>query len=209
LLPTAVAGDQSQVRSCGICGGQSGTGEVFLQVLQVPLPILTPPNIPCSLALIRGWYNRLDSGPHTKWTQSHPTPRNKKKNEYISINLQNYGMTSSFWVNKILFVRFVVFTAMTMALSGATPQKTVFFKILFFCMRTTQVVTNHHFRTPDTPSKLWSFGTSCLIFRVGISFVQNTGTHLPTTWYHIQQDHDLDTIGGRVKLSLITICRGP
>jgi hypothetical protein len=42
-LPTAAARVRSQVRSCGICGGQSGTGADFLNVLRLPLPIFIPP----------------------------------------------------------------------------------------------------------------------------------------------------------------------
>jgi hypothetical protein len=42
-LPTAVDRVPSQVRSCGICGGQSGIGENFLLALRFPLPILIPP----------------------------------------------------------------------------------------------------------------------------------------------------------------------
>jgi hypothetical protein len=45
-LPTAAAWVRSQVRSCGICGGQSGTEAGFLRVLRFPLPILTPPTVP-------------------------------------------------------------------------------------------------------------------------------------------------------------------
>jgi hypothetical protein len=60
-----------------ICGGQSGTGVGFLRVLRFPLPILIPPTAPHSLSsIIRGWYSRPISGRRTKWTQSHPTPRN-------------------------------------------------------------------------------------------------------------------------------------
>jgi hypothetical protein len=47
-LPTAVARVRAQVRSCRICGGQSGTGADFLQVLQFPLSILIPPTAPHS-----------------------------------------------------------------------------------------------------------------------------------------------------------------
>jgi hypothetical protein len=45
--------------SCGICGGQSGTGAGFLQVLRFPLPIFIPPINPKSpSSIIWGWYNR-------------------------------------------------------------------------------------------------------------------------------------------------------
>jgi hypothetical protein len=36
------------VRSCGLCGGQSGSDVGFLRVLWFPLPILIPPNTPYS-----------------------------------------------------------------------------------------------------------------------------------------------------------------
>jgi hypothetical protein len=45
-LPTAAARVRSQVRSCGICGGQSGAGAGFLRVLRFTLPILIPPTTP-------------------------------------------------------------------------------------------------------------------------------------------------------------------
>jgi hypothetical protein len=45
-LPTAAARVPSQVRSCGICGEQNGTGADFLRVLRFPLPILIPPTAP-------------------------------------------------------------------------------------------------------------------------------------------------------------------
>jgi hypothetical protein len=71
LLPTVAA----QVRSCGICGGQSGIGAGFLKVIPFPLPILIPPTAPHSSSIIHGWYNRPLNGQHTKYTQSHPNPR--------------------------------------------------------------------------------------------------------------------------------------
>jgi hypothetical protein len=37
LLPTAAAPVRFQVRSCGICGGQSGTGAGFLRVIRFHL----------------------------------------------------------------------------------------------------------------------------------------------------------------------------
>jgi hypothetical protein len=37
---------RTQVRSCGICGGHSGTEEGFLLVILFPLPILIPSTVP-------------------------------------------------------------------------------------------------------------------------------------------------------------------
>jgi hypothetical protein len=70
-LPTAAARVRFQVRSCGICDEQSGTGAGFLRVLRFPLPILISPTTPHS-SVIRGWYNRPNIGGRTKWTRSHP-----------------------------------------------------------------------------------------------------------------------------------------
>jgi hypothetical protein len=73
--PSAVAQVRAQVRSCGICGGQSGTGAGFLRALRFPLLILIPPTAPYSSDIVRGWDNSPVSGRRTKWTQSHLTPR--------------------------------------------------------------------------------------------------------------------------------------
>jgi hypothetical protein len=54
-LPTAAARFRAQVRLCGICDGQSGTGVGFLRVLRIPLPILIPSTAAhSSLSVIRG-----------------------------------------------------------------------------------------------------------------------------------------------------------
>jgi hypothetical protein len=45
-LPTAAARVRAQVGSCGICGGNSGTGPRFLPLLRFPLPIFIAPNVP-------------------------------------------------------------------------------------------------------------------------------------------------------------------
>jgi hypothetical protein len=81
-LPTAVAQVQAQVRSRGVRVGQSGTGAGFLRVLRFPLPIIIPPTAShTSSSIIRGWYNRPNSGWHAKWTQSEPTPQKKANNQ--------------------------------------------------------------------------------------------------------------------------------
>jgi hypothetical protein len=81
------------IRSCHRGGPGSSPGQsmwdlwwtkwhwgTFLLVLRFPLPILIPPTAPhSSSSIIRGWYNRQISGRRTKWTQSHPTPRNSKR----------------------------------------------------------------------------------------------------------------------------------
>jgi hypothetical protein len=71
-LPTAAA----RVKLCGFYGGQSGIRAGFLRVLQFPLPIIIPANVPySSSSIILDWYKRPISGRRTKWTQSQPTPR--------------------------------------------------------------------------------------------------------------------------------------
>jgi hypothetical protein len=58
-LSTAAARVWARVWSCGICGGQSGAGAGFLQVLRFPLPILIPPIAPqWPSSIIWGLYNR-------------------------------------------------------------------------------------------------------------------------------------------------------
>jgi hypothetical protein len=54
LLPTAANRVRTQVRSCGIRDGQSGTAAGFLQVLRFPLSILIPPTAPHSLSSSSG-----------------------------------------------------------------------------------------------------------------------------------------------------------
>jgi hypothetical protein len=75
-IPTEAARVRVSVKSCGICGGQSGAAAGFLRVLRFSLPILIPPISPHLSSIIRAWYNRSNSGRRTKWTQSHSTPRN-------------------------------------------------------------------------------------------------------------------------------------
>jgi hypothetical protein len=58
-LPTAAVRVRARVRSCGIWGGQKGTGTGFLRVLRFPLPIFIPPIAPQTPSfIIWGWDNR-------------------------------------------------------------------------------------------------------------------------------------------------------
>jgi hypothetical protein len=79
-LPTAADRIRSQFKSvfCHNLWWQSGTGASFLRPLRFPLPILIPPTAPHSSSITLSWYSRSVSGRRTKWTESHPTPRNKK-----------------------------------------------------------------------------------------------------------------------------------
>jgi hypothetical protein len=64
-----------------VCAGQSDTGPGFLRVLRFPLPIFITQTAPhsSSSSIIRGWYNRPNSGRCIRWTESHSTSRNQKK----------------------------------------------------------------------------------------------------------------------------------
>jgi hypothetical protein len=61
-LPTAVGQIRAWVRSCGICGGQSGTGAGFLRVLEFPLPSIPPTAPHSSSSIIWSWYSRPNIG---------------------------------------------------------------------------------------------------------------------------------------------------
>jgi hypothetical protein len=51
-------GYRAWIWSCGICGGQNGTGAGFLLVPRFPLPIFIPPVAPQSpSSVICSWYN--------------------------------------------------------------------------------------------------------------------------------------------------------
>jgi hypothetical protein len=78
-LPTAAVRVRAHFRSWGICRQQSATGAGFLRVLPFSLPILIPSTAPHSLSIVHGWYNRPVIGRRTKWTQSHTTQREEKK----------------------------------------------------------------------------------------------------------------------------------
>jgi hypothetical protein len=55
LLPTAVTQVRAGVMSCGIYGGQSGSGAGFLRVLRFSLSLIPPTAPHSSSSIIRGW----------------------------------------------------------------------------------------------------------------------------------------------------------
>jgi hypothetical protein len=58
-LPTSAAWVSALVRSCGICGGRSGSAAGFLPVRRFCLPMFIPPIAPQSpSSIIWGWDNR-------------------------------------------------------------------------------------------------------------------------------------------------------
>jgi hypothetical protein len=61
-VPTSAVRVRSQVRSYGICGGQSDAGVGFLRVLRFPLLFLIPLTAPHSSSIIRSWYSGPNSG---------------------------------------------------------------------------------------------------------------------------------------------------
>jgi hypothetical protein len=79
-LPTAAAPIRAHVGSSGICGGQSGTGHIFSEYFGFPCQFSFHRLLHIHQSfIIRGWYNRPNSGRRTKWTQSLPTTKKLKK----------------------------------------------------------------------------------------------------------------------------------
>jgi hypothetical protein len=69
-LPTAATLDRFQVRPCGICGGQIGSGADFLRILWFPLSVLIPRTVPYSSVIL---YSRPTSGRRSKCGLLHLT----------------------------------------------------------------------------------------------------------------------------------------
>jgi hypothetical protein len=70
-----------QAKSCGICGGHSGTGVGFLRVLRFPMTVRISPTAPYS-PVIRGWYSWPTSGrPGLQVGSVSPYPQHELKSE--------------------------------------------------------------------------------------------------------------------------------
>jgi hypothetical protein len=84
-LPTAASRVPAQVKSCGICRGQSGTGAGFSYSTSVSSA--NSHSTDCSkfiIIIIRCWYNRPISG--------RCTPRTKKKKKKIFLQVSMSGL---------------------------------------------------------------------------------------------------------------------
>jgi hypothetical protein len=103
-LPTTAARVRAQVRSCWICGRQSGTGACFLRVLWFPLPILIPPTAPHpSSSISRGVSKRpvvaaVPSGlsPHCKkssYTVQIPTYTSLSSSPFIIVHITSEAVS--------------------------------------------------------------------------------------------------------------------
>jgi hypothetical protein len=79
-LPTAAARVRTQLRSCGICCGQSGTGAGFLRVLRFPLPIRIPPVAPHSSSYHPGQQVSQLVAAVPSGLKSHPINNNNNNN---------------------------------------------------------------------------------------------------------------------------------
>jgi hypothetical protein len=85
-LPATAARVRCQVRSCGICGGQSGTGAGFLQVFQFPLPIFIPTAPHSSSSITCGWYNRPNRGSNYQVDSVSSHPKKKKLASLVTMS---------------------------------------------------------------------------------------------------------------------------
>jgi hypothetical protein len=96
-LPTAAAWVRVRA-TCGICGGQSGTGACFLRVLRFPLPIISPIS-PSSYSPGAGTIGLLvaavPSGPN--WTPPPLYTLQKAKSVY-----NHHWRNSGFWAVALL-----------------------------------------------------------------------------------------------------------
>jgi hypothetical protein len=96
-LLTAEAQFRAQVRSCGICGGQSGTGAGFLLVLRFPLPILIPPTAPHSSSSFgAGTISQLVADVQSGLSATQPQETKKKKTTFS---------TAGHWIGSVVRIR--------------------------------------------------------------------------------------------------------
>jgi hypothetical protein len=86
-LPTLAAQLRGQVRLCGICGQQRGTGGRVSSRTSVSPATHSTESSTLAIIYHLGLYNRPNSGQYTKWTQPPTPPQTRKSVKYCTLHM--------------------------------------------------------------------------------------------------------------------------